>query len=54
MLSIILYLLNSSGDRYDISMEDEVSGSVIVYWDVIILFLHAADMIKNFIVKERN
>jgi hypothetical protein len=35
-------------------MEDEVSGSVIVYWDVVLLVLHMAEMIKDYMIKERN
>ena len=54
MLSNIIIYDISSGDRYDVTLEDEVSGSVLVYWDVLILFLHTTELIRDFIVKERN
>jgi hypothetical protein len=44
----------SSGDRYDVTLEDEISGSVVVYWDVILLFLRTSEMVRDYIVRERN
>ncbi|CAD8169511.1 unnamed protein product [Paramecium pentaurelia] len=44
----------NSGDQYDVNQADEVSGSVIIYWDVILLFLKMNELIKDYLVRERN
>ena len=46
--------VNSSGERYDVTIEDSVSSSVVVYWDVALLFLRNAEMIKDYMIRERN
>lgn len=42
------------GERYDGTHEDAVSSSVVIYWDVILLFLRNAEMIKDYMIRERN
>lgn len=54
MSSRTIYLLDSSGNRYDVTLEDEISGSVVVYWDVVLLFMRTSEMIRDYIFRERN
>ena len=46
--------IHSSGDQYDVDQADEVSGSVIIYWDVVLLFLRMNELIKDYLIRERN
>ena len=46
-LKYLLFDIFSTDDSYDINTADDVSGSVIVYWDIILLFLKMAELIKD-------
>lgn len=35
-------------------MADDVSGSVVIYWDVVLLFLRMNELIKDYLIRERN
>ncbi|CAK60910.1 unnamed protein product (macronuclear) [Paramecium tetraurelia] len=42
------------GDSYDINKADDVSGSVTIYWDIILLFLKMAELIKDNLSNRKN
>ncbi|CAD8082979.1 unnamed protein product [Paramecium primaurelia] len=44
----------NSEDSYDISTADDVSGSVTIYWDIILLFLKMAELIKDNLFNRHN
>ncbi|CAD8113376.1 unnamed protein product [Paramecium sonneborni] len=44
----------NSDDSYDISAADDVSGSVTIYWDIILLFLKMAELIKDNLFNRKN
>lgn len=46
--------LSSCGDSYDINKADDVSGSVTIYWDIILLFLKMAELIKDNLSNRKN
>lgn len=39
---------------YDISTADDVSGSVTIYWDIVLLFLKMAELIKDNLLRKAN
>ncbi|KAM3147034.1 hypothetical protein pb186bvf_000750 [Paramecium bursaria] len=57
---IIAFLLiyevytNISGGEQELSLNDGVCDSVVLYWDLTLLFLKMNEMIKDFLIRSRN
>ncbi|CAK57993.1 unnamed protein product (macronuclear) [Paramecium tetraurelia] len=54
MLLYDTYSNLNSEDSYDINTADDVSGSVTIYWDIVLLFLKMTELIKDNLFNRHN